>query len=462
VTKPRTLVSTAQKAIPLHLVDEDSFPSWLKAQSTEARTWVDSNGFAPKAGHRLMVPGKGGTLALAVCGMASPPEHWDFAALPAALPNGTYRLAGSVGAALASKVALGWALGGYAFTRYGNGKGKEYSRLVWPSRADRGHVSRTYTAIALVRDLITTPAADLGPEELATAAREVARSGGAKCRVIVGDALLKRNYPMIHAVGRASLRQPRLIDLSWGPARAPKVTLVGKGVCFDTGGLDLKLPAGMALMKKDMGGAAVALGLAQMIMDAKLKVRLRVLIPAVENSVSANSFRPGDVLKSRKGITVEIGNTDAEGRLILADALAEADTEKPELLFDFATLTGAARIAVGPDLAALFTHDDKLAVDLSRLGATVSDPVWRLPLWQPYKRLIRAKVGDINNAGEGRMAGAITAALFLDRFVERASAWAHFDIYGWSPRSLPGRPEGGEAQAMRAVFALLAERYPAS
>ena len=458
---PPTLVASAPNAMPLHVVEEDTLSVWLKRQSRDVQTWVKSNGFKGRAGQRLAVPGKGGHAELIMCGMASPPEVWNFAGLPSSLPQGTYRLAGA-DAALGTKVALGWALGGYTFARYSKAKEKKHARLVWPTGSDRAHVSRTFSSISLVRDLINTPAADLGPEELVAAAKSVARSLGAKIRVITGAALLKQNYPMIHAVGRASDRAPRLIDLRWGSARHPKVTLVGKGVCFDTGGLDLKLPAGMALMKKDMGGAAVALGLAQMIMDAKLKVRLRLLIPAVENSVSGDSFRPGDVLTSRKGVTVEIGNTDAEGRLVLADALAEADSEKPELLFDFATLTGAARVAVGPDLAALFTNDDTLASDLSRVGTVVSDPVWRMPLWQPYTRLIRGKVADINNAGEGQMAGAITAALFLDRFVEQAGAWAHFDIYGWTQRSLPGRPEGGEAQAMRTVFALLAERYPAA
>lgn len=462
MTKPSTLVSRAGNAIPLDLVDEASFSNWLKSQRPEVRTWVDANGFEAQAGHRLVIPGAGGAPARVICGMAAQPVLWDFAAYADALPQGAYRVETKLKPGLATQVALGWALGGYSFSRYDRTKAKTPPRLVWPAGADRGHVTRTYAAIALARDLINTPASDLGPEQLAAAARKVARQGGAKCRVITGDALLKQNYPMIHAVGRASDRAPRLIDITWGPARAPKVTLVGKGVCFDSGGLDLKPPSGMALMKKDMGGAAAALGLAHMIMDAKLKVRLRLLIPAVENSVSGDSFRPGDVLESRKGITVEIGNTDAEGRLILADALAEADSEKPELLFDFATLTGAARVAVGPDLAALFTDDDALAADLARLGGAVADPVWRMPLWQPYARLIRGKVADINNAGEGRMAGAITAALFLDRFVERAGAWAHFDIYGWSQRPQPGRPEGGEAQAMRAVYALLAERYPAA
>ena len=457
--KPPTLVSKAQKSVPLNLVDEGSLADWLKSQSTSDRTWVESNEFEGNAGQRLVVPGKGGRPSMVVCGMSSPPVFWNFAWLPTSLPQGNYRLEKSLDADLGTEVALGWALGGYGYTRYSKGRGKPCARLVWPLGADRGHVGRTYSAITLARDLINTPAADLGPAELAAAVKGVAKAAGARCRVITGEALLRQNYPMIHAVGRASDREPCLIDLRWGAEEFPKVTLVGKGVCFDSGGLDLKPASGMALMKKDMGGAAAALGLAQMIMDAKLKIRLRLLIPAVENSVSGDSFRPGDVLTSRKGLTVEIGNTDAEGRLILADALAEADSESPDLLIDFATLTGAARVALGPDLPALYTHDDALAADLGRHGHAVSDPLWRMPLWKPYHRMIRGRIADISNAGEDRMAGSITAALFLDQFVERTTSWAHFDIFGWNRRTRPGRPEGGEAQGMRAVYALIEERF---
>lgn len=456
------LVSKAQDATPLHLVDEDSLVSWLKSQSTSTKTWVKCNEFEGKVGQGLVVPGAGGDPSMVICGMSSPPIFWDFASLPTTLPQGTYRIEKSLDADLGASLALGWALGGYKYTRYGKGKDRPYARLVWPMGADRRHVERTYSAISLARDLINTPAADLGPAELAATVKGVAKSAGAKCRVITGEALLRQNYPMIHAVGRASDRAPCLIDLRWGAAGRPKVTLVGKGVCFDSGGLDLKPASGMALMKKDMGGAAAALSLAQMIMDAKLNVRLRLLIPAVENSVSGDSFRPGDVLMSRKGLTVEIGNTDAEGRLILADALAEADSERPDLLVDFATLTGAARVALGPDLPALYTHDDKLAADLSRHGQAVSDPLWRMPLWKPYNRMIRGRIADINNAGVGRMAGSITAALFLDRFVENTTSWAHFDIYGWNGSNRPGQPEGGEAHALRAVYALIEERFSES
>jgi leucyl aminopeptidase len=323
---------------------------------------------------------------------------------------------------------------------------------------DRAAVLSAARASYLVRDLVNTPASDMGPAELEAAVRQVARTHKAKLTVTSGKAL-EKGFPMIHAVGMASPRAPRLIDFTWGPARAPKVTLVGKGVCFDTGGLDIKPASGMALMKKDMGGAANVLGLAQMIMEAKLKVRLRVLIPAVENAISGNAFRPGDVLRSRKGITVEIGNTDAEGRLVLGDALALADEESPDLLVDMATLTGAARVALGPDLPPFYTDDDALAEAIAHAGRAENDPVWRLPLWRPYQRLFESSVADMNNAGDSGFAGSITAALFLRRFVERAKAHVHFDVFAWTPSPLPGRPKGGEAQAMRALFRVIQSRY---
>jgi leucyl aminopeptidase len=314
-------------------------------------------------------------------------------------------------------------------------------------------------AICLGRDLINTPAEDMGPSELEAAVRSLSKRHKASVKVIRGTAL-KKGFPMIHAVGRASDDAPRLIDMTWGPARAPKVTLVGKGVCFDTGGLDIKPAAGMALMKKDMGGAAAVLALASMIMSARLNVRLRVLIPAVENAIAGNAFRPGDVLTSRKGITVEIGNTDAEGRLVLADALHLADGEKPDLLVDMATLTGAARVALGPDLPPFYTSDDALADELARHGTATADPLWRLPFWQRYHDMISSRVADINNAGTGGFAGSITAALFLERFVEQAKSYVHLDIFGWVPAARPARPAGGEPQAARALFALIAGRYP--
>ena len=314
-------------------------------------------------------------------------------------------------------------------------------------------------AVGLARDLINTPANDMGPEELEAAARELATRFGARVSSIVGDELLRQNFPLIHAVGMASTRAPRLIDFTWGDASHPKVTLVGKGVCFDTGGVDLKPASGMLIMKKDMGGAANVLALAQMIMDAKLKVRLRVLIPAVENSVAGNAFRPLDIFPSRKGPTVEIGNTDAEGRLVLADALALADEETPDLLIDLGTLTGAARVALGPDLPPFYTDDDALAADVAHCAYAENDPLWRMPLWGPYDAWLDSKVANINNAPANGFAGSITCALFLQRFVESAASWLHVDIYGWTPSAKPGRPEGGECQAARALYALLSQRY---
>jgi leucyl aminopeptidase len=352
---------------------------------------------------------------------------------------------------------LAWCLEAYAFDRY-KANTKKFPSLVCASHVDYEDVVRLANATYLVRDLINTPSNDFGPDELEAAARKVASHYKAKLGVVKGEAL-KRGFPMVHEVGKASPRQPRLIDFSWGSARAPKVTLVGKGVCFDTGGLDIKPASGMALMKKDMGGAANVLGLAQMIMDAKLPVRLRVLIPAVENSIAGNAFRPGDILKSRKGLTVEIGNTDAEGRLVLGDALALADEESPDLLIDMATLTGSARVALGPDLPPFYTNDEKLADDVTRHAEGQKDPLWRMPFWEPYYALFESPVADMNNSADTSFAGSITAALFLKRFVEKAKSYLHLDIYGWTPTARPGFPKGGEAQGIRALFSLISERY---
>ena len=354
--------------------------------------------------------------------------------------------------------ALAWALGTYAFTRYKKPK-KRALKLVLPPGVDGEEISRVAAGIFLARDLINTPPNDMGPAELAAAAEVLAKRHGAKFSVVTGAALLKKNYPLIHAVGQGSARAPRLIELLWGDPRAPKVTLVGKGVCFDTGGYDLKPASGMATMKKDMGGAAVVLAIAGMAMDAKLNLRLRVLIPAVENSVSGTAYRPSDVFKSRKGLTVEIGNTDAEGRLVLADALSDADDEAPELLIDIATLTGAARMATGMELPPFFTDDEILAADLSRHAMAVNDPLWRLPLWRGYEPTLAGSVADLTNNPNYGFAGAITAALFLNRFVEKAKSWVHLDIAAWVDRPRPGRRAGGEANAARALYALLKERY---
>jgi leucyl aminopeptidase len=425
--------------------------------SPPTRAWAAANGFRGEAGRFLAVPDADGSIAEALFGLGEGRDgSLAVGALAKALPEGDWHFAERPNdAALA---ALAVKLGGYVFTRYGRKPGKAI-RLALPKGVDAAAVDRIAGGIFLARDLINTPTNDMGPPALEEAARKLARAHKAKVSVTTGDDLLKKNFPMIHAVGRASADAPRLIDFTWGRATAPKVTLVGKGVCFDTGGLDIKPSSGMLLMKKDMGGAANVLGLASMIMAARLDVRLRVLIPAVENAISANAFRPGDVLPSRKGITVEIGNTDAEGRLILADALALADEEAPDLLVDMATLTGAARVALGPDLPPFYTADEELASDITEASLAVEDPVWRMPLWRPYDAKLSSKIADINNVTTDGFAGSITAALFLQRFVEKAKSWVHFDIFAWNPSDRPFGPAGGEAQAIRALHRVISERY---
>jgi leucyl aminopeptidase len=454
---PDTLVADADaRTIPITPLTAEQLKPWLARQPERLRRWVAGSRFKGKPGTHLVLPGEDGAPGRVLLGVEDGPDIWSWGGLPMALAEGRYRVDARLGAEKASRAALGWALGSYAFTRYRKPKRKA-AELVWPEAADRAAVSRIADATFLVRDLVNTPAEDMGPAELAEAAVKIARAHGAKSQVIVGDALLKRNYPTIHAVGRASSRAPRLVDLRWG-TRGPRITLVGKGVCFDSGGLDLKTAQGMELMKKDMGGAAHVLGLAQMIMAAKLPVRLRVLVPAVENSVSGNAFRPLDIIRTRKGLTVEIGNTDAEGRLILCDALAEAATEKPDLIVDCATLTGAARVALGPELPAIFANDDGVADALLRHARAEDDPLWRMPLHQGYRGMLDSRIADMNNVSSGPFAGAITAALFLQEFVDARIPWVHLDLYAWNPRARPGRPEGGEAMALRALYALIAER----
>ena len=457
-----SLIDQAPGAIPVAPLTRDRLPEWLAAAPERQRNWLTSIGFAADAGKLALLPGEDGRLAQVLVGLGGAGEAdagtWMLAGLPNALPEGSYRLGAVPAGADPTRLALGWALATYAFTRY-HAKPRSAAALVWPEGADRGRVLRLARAAFLARDLVNTPTEDLGPAELAAEAVRVAEAAGACCRVIVGDELLAQSYPTIHAVGRASTRPPRLVDIAWGEPAAPKLTLVGKGVCFDTGGLDLKPASGMRLMKKDMAGAAIMLGLAQAVMDAMLPVRLRVLLPLVENSVSGNAMRPMDIIRTRKGLTVEIGNTDAEGRLILCDALAEASTEKPALLIDMATLTGAARVALGPELAALFCSDDKLAQGLLDSAGAEEDPMWRMPLWRPYRKMIDSKIADLNNVSEGPHAGAITAALYLQEFVEPGIPWAHFDVMAWNPKSRPGRPEGGEATALRALYAYIAQRF---
>ena len=454
-------VTTADRStIPIIPIETAVFKAWLKTQDAAMKRWVKSAGFKAAAGTMSLVAGKDGSLAQVLVGVEDHQGLWSYADLPSTLPEGRYEIDARMDKAGATAAALGWALGCYRFTRYkSRPEVQKLPSLVWPKNCDRDAVKRTADATALVRDLINVPPEDMGPPELAAAARKLAKNHKARISVITGNALLQKNYPTIHAVGRAASKAPRLIDMTWGRRDAPKVTLVGKGVCFDTGGLDLKSAAGMLRMKKDMGGAANVLGLAHMIMDAKLDVRLRVLIGAVENSVSGNAYRPSDVIRTRKGITVEVGNTDAEGRLVMCDALAEADRENPALIADFSTLTGAARVAVGTQIAAMFCNDDTLANDLYSSGEKDNDPTWRLTLFPAYRRLLNSEVSDINNVSEGGFAGAITAALFLQEFVSKKTPWVHFDIMAWNAVARPGRPIGGEAMGMRALYDVIEKRF---
>jgi leucyl aminopeptidase len=451
------LIDRAADAVEIVPLRAQRLEAWVKRQAPAVGQWMRAAAFAAKPGSVCLVPDADGGLAQVLVGLEEGLDRWSLAALPTSLPKGDYRLSDSVDGADAEAACFAWAIGGYKFQRYKKRDG-ELARLVWPDGVDRAAIRRTVAALTLARDLINTPAEDMGPPHLADAVKGVAKAHKARFSVIVGDELLKRNYPAIHAVGRAAARPPRLIDLAWGSS-GPRLTLVGKGVCFDSGGLDLKTAGGMLLMKKDMGGAALMLALAQMIMDAGLKLRLRLLIPAVENAVDGNAYRPLDVIRTRKGITVEIGNTDAEGRVILCDALAEAQGgkpgDKPDLILDAATLTGAARVALGPDLPALFCNDDDVAEALLRHGRAEDDPLWRMPLHKGYRRMLDSKVADINNVSDGPYAGAITAALYLQEFIDAGTRWAHIDTMAWNTRDRPGRPEGGEAPGLRALFAFV-------
>ncbi len=460
---PDCLIDKAgdRPALTLHHVATRDFDAWLSAQPETIKAWLDSIGFKPKAGRSALLPGAGGALEGALIIPSDPPSLWDYASLQKGLPEGDWVLATDIDGAARQQAALGWALADYRFDRYKTSERETRCLLVGDDQAAQ-EAAVLADAIYLGRDLVNTPANDMGPPELAAASRAVAEHYGAKVTTVEGDALLKENFPAVHAVGRASDKAPRVIDLTWGDESAPKLTLVGKGVCFDTGGLDLKPASAMAIMKKDMGGAATTLSVAKAVMALDLPVRLRLLIGAVENSVAGNAFRPGDIIQTRKGLSVEIGNTDAEGRLVLADLLALADHEKPDLMIDCATLTGAARVALGADLPALFTPDDQLAADLLQAGTDAEDPLWRLPLHKPYREMIDSPIADINNAGAGGMAGSITAALFLKDFVTETKTWAHLDIYGWTPNPKPGRPKGGEATALRALVRLIQQRFAKS
>jgi leucyl aminopeptidase len=447
-----------QPATLLHLVDKAGFEEWLKRQRERVRQAMRAQGFTGEAAQVAILPGEREEWA-AVLGVAKPEAlgEWCLAKAAETLPEGSYKLAeGGPGAAV-----LGWLLAHYRFDRFKQDKKAKGPRVLMtgePARIEEA--VRLAEATALVRDLVNLPAGDLGPAELEAAAEAVAKVGDVKLRVTSG-AKLAEEYPMIHAVGAAAIKEraPRLIEFEWGRPDHPRIAIIGKGVCFDTGGLDIKPSSGMRLMKKDMGGAAHALALAQLIIANRLPVRLHLLVPAVENAVSAAATRPGDVLRSRKGLTVEIGNTDAEGRLILGDALTRAVEEKPELILDFATLTGAARVALGPDLPALFANDDSLAADLLAGGESVGDPLWRMPLWQAYEELFASDIADFANAGETPFAGAVTAALFLQKFVPAETPWAHLDTFAWRTSAKPGRPKGGEALGLRAAWTMLQRRY---
>jgi len=470
--QPMTLDSNASDkgSLPLWLLYEDEVEGWLATQRGSVRQWLADHAFKGER-HRvvLLADGEGATCA-AVAGLGR--RHgslspWHTAGLVERLPPQRFCLQQTFAAADATQIMLGFAYGSYRFERYKRAKPERVAHVDAPANADSSYVRAVARVLGAARDWINTPAGDFGPAELAAAAAAVGARHGAVCRSWVGDELLEANFPAIHAVGRASAKAPRLIELRWsprgftaGPGQAlPKLVLIGKGVCFDTGGLDIKPGTGMALMKKDMGGAAVALAVADLAMAANLRVDLRVLIPAVENAISGNAYRPGDVLTTRKGLTVEVGNTDAEGRLILCDALSLADDEKPDLIIDFATLTGAARVALGPELPALFGSDEAIVAEIARVAAAEHDPLWPMPLWAPYDEDLASKVADLNNVAPSTFAGAVLAALFLKRFVTETERWVHIDLYAWNPKERPGRSVGAEPQAVRGLYRYLLQRY---
>jgi leucyl aminopeptidase len=439
-------------AIPIRLIAQEN--GALPGLSSAERAWVEAQGWTAKQGTVLLLPNGHGGVGGVLLGTGG--NDWAMQSplllgvLPAALPPGDYRFVSPLPDPELAAVAF--LAGSYRFTRYKTANGQKPKRLVLPEDADREEVLALAEALYFGRDLINTPANDLGPAELEAAARELANAFSGSVKVTEGSGLLSDNFPMIHAVGRASDRPPRLIDLRWGSEHAPKVTIVGKGICFDSGGLDIKPSSAMALMKKDMGGAASALAFALLVMRAKLPMRLRVLIPAAENSIGGNAFRPGDVLPSRNGMTVEVGNTDAEGRLVLADAISLAEEEAPDYLVTIATLTGAARVALGPDLPPLYTDDEELADALLASGRAIGDPFWRMPFWPPYDKMLKSSVADVSHIAEGAFAGSVIAALFLKRFVRQSKRFVHLDIFGWVPREQPGRPQGGEPQGARALY----------
>ena len=439
------------------MVSPETLSNTIKDFTPSQKQWIKTNNFTAKPLSICSIPDGKGNNSKILFGQPSSSDRLGAGALAQKLPAGTYRF--DKGFKQKSQDTLAFSLGGYKFLNYKSDKKLELAKLVVDKSVDFDRLNCILQGVFKTRDLINTPAIDMGPAELVTEAKKLIAAEGGKSKIYKGTDQLQKEFPLVYTVGHASDRKPRLFDATWGDKRNPKVTLVGKGVCYDTGGLNLKPGNSMTLMKKDMGGAANVLGLASMIMASKLKVRLRVVIPAVENSVSGSSFRPGDICKSRKGLTVEIGNTDAEGRLVLADALDLADAESPELLIDMATLTGAARVALGSEVVPFYTNDDKLASNLFKHSGITEDPIWRLPLWSPYQRLLDSKVADTNNISGGAFAGSVTAALFLAKFVSKAKSWVHFDIYGWITRTKPYGVEGGEAQGIRALFSYLQEQY---
>jgi len=446
-------VDRSSSSLPVQFVSQPKWRAWLREQSAARRGWIESTGISGNAGDVVMLPGRDGKASGAVLVVPATPVLWDFGGLATRLPAGTWRFVSDSAPLSMTDAMVAIGLGAWKFERYKAKKSKQGPRFVWPESADKARATAMIEAISMARDLITTPSSDMGPAELAAAAQELGKAYKAKVKVIVGDELLKQNYPMVHAVGRASPRAPRIMQMRWGKA-GPKLTLVGKGVCFDTGGLNIKPSSGMNLMKKDMGGAATVLGLAHMIMSLGLKVQLRVIVPAVENAISGNALRPKDILTSRKGLTVEVNDTDAEGRLVLGDALAWAEEEPSDMILSMATLTGAARVAVGPDLAPYYCNDPDVIAALEAGAVATFDPVWRLPFHDPYEAIIEPGIADLDNAPGWGFAGSGTAALFLRRFVNNAR-YLHFDIYAHTPSDQPARPKGGVGQGARAVFAAL-------
>ncbi|NMP16560.1 leucyl aminopeptidase family protein [Thalassotalea sp. Y01] len=448
------LLIAGNTGTPLFVINESDYESWLSAQTESVQNWLNNTGYKGKG--LVVIPTTDGCIASALMVVKSASEHFACGDLINKLPSGQYAL--QTDAQNREAVAFGWLIGAYQFDRYKAGN-SGFPVLAIDDADLVESTLKQYQATALVRDLVNTPAADMMPQHLSEVTNAMADEFGAQFSEIVGDDLLEHNYPTIHAVGRASCHAPRLLDLHWGSEDAPKVTLVGKGVCFDSGGLDVKPAAGMRYMKKDMGGSAHVLGLARLIMAFGLNVRLRVLIPAVENAISGNALRPGDVVKTRKGITVEIDNTDAEGRLVLCDALDEAMNDKPDMVIDFATLTGAMRVALGTELPGFFATNDATAKGITDAGLTIQDPVWRMPLHQPYADMLKSDVADMSNCANGPFGGAITAALYLQEFIEQGTDWCHFDIMAFNVRPLSGRPKGGEAFGVRAVFKHLQQKY---